>query len=377
MLIGKILKTVPLVVLVFSMIFMISCNTTSSSGGGSSSVSPESSGSEWLIPVQEVVDGGPGKDGIPSIENPAFKSVNEVNYVQDNRLVIGVKIDDELRLYPHQVMDWHEIVNDEINDQHFSLTYCPLTGTGIAYDREINADINEFGVSGLLYRNNLIMYDRKTDSNWSQMQLRAVNGALSGIEGETIQVVESTWKTWKEIYPEAKVLTTNTGFSRNYSGYAYGQGYLVNDNQFVFQPKRDDDRLENKTIVHAVMESEFRGELTVMRIYPIKKLTDEIQVIQEKFRGKNIVFAGSSSDQLAVSFINKTQDGSILDFEPVQDELPIVMKDNEGNQWNIFGEAVSGPRTGERLTATRSYNGYWFAFADFYPNSCIYPIGDC
>ncbi|MCG2589250.1 DUF3179 domain-containing protein [Rhodohalobacter sulfatireducens] len=371
MLTEKTPKTIPFIVLVTSMLLWMSCNTTSNDNVGTSS------GGDWLIPVQEVVDGGPGKDGIPSIENPSFQSVNEANFVQDERLVIGVKIDEEVRLYPHQVMDWHEIVNDEINGQHFSLTYCPLTGTGIAYNREINSEVNEFGVSGLLFRNNLIMYDRNTDSNWSQMQLRSVSGNLSGEEGEIIQVVESTWKTWKELYPEAKVLTTDTGFSRNYSGYAYGRGYLENDDQFVFQPRRDDDRLDNKTIVHAVMENQFRGEETVMRIYPIKDLADEVQVIQESFRGKNIVFAGNSSDQIAVSFVNLTDDGNVLDFEPVQDELPIIMEDSESNRWNIFGEAVSGPRTGERLTSTRSYNGYWFAFADFYPNSCIYPNTVC
>lgn len=372
MLIEKISSTIVLFsVSVLGMILLTSCNTTSNNDVGSSS------GGNWLIPVQEVVDGGPGKDGIPSIEDPSFQSVTDANYVQDDRLVIGVKIGDEVRLYPHQVMDWHEIVNDEINNHHFSLTYCPLTGTGIAYDREINSEINEFGVSGLLFRNNLIMYDRGTDSNWSQMQLRSVNGNLSGKEGEIIQVVESTWETWKEIYPEAKVLTTDTGFSRNYSGYAYGRGYLVNDDQFVFQPKRDDNRLENKTIVHAVMEDEFRGEETVMRIYPVKNLSAEIQVIQESFRGRNIVLAGSSSDEFAVSFRNATEDGAVLDFEPVQNDLPVIMKDDEGNRWNIFGEAVSGPRTGERLTSTRSYNGYWFAFADFYPNSCIYPNTPC
>lgn len=352
-------------------LFLISCNTTSDSGVGSGS------DSIWLIPAGEVVDGGPGKDGIPSIENPDFASVSQVNYVQDNRLVIGVKIDDEVRLYPHQIMDWHEIVNDTAGNEHFSLTYCPLTGTGIAYNRKINGEVNEFGVSGLLFRNNLIMYDRRTDSRWSQMQLRAVNGSLSGLEGETIQVVESTWETWKNMYPDAKVLTTNTGFARNYQGFAYGPGYLTDNNSFIFQPKRNDNRLENKTVVHAVMENEFRGESTVMRIYPIKDLTDDIQVIQETFRGEDIVFAGSSSNRFGVSFLSMLKDGTSLTFEPVLNELPVIMKDNDGNRWNIFGEAVEGPRKGERLTPTQSFNGYWFAFADFYPNSCIYPNTEC
>jgi len=364
-----------LLCLMASAFFLHSCDSSSSTGG-IGNPGPVSD-SNWLIPSNEVVDGGPGKDGIPSIDDPKFASADQVNFVQDDRLVVGVKINDEVHLYPHQIMDWHEIVNDEIDGQHFALTYCPLTGTGIAYDREINGEPLEFGVSGLLFRNNLIMYDRRTDSNWSQMQLRSVNGALSGRDGETIQVVESTWETWKQMYPDAQVLTTDTGFSRNYSGFAYGRTYLTNNNSFIFQPKRNDNRLENKTIVHAVMESEFRGEDTVMRIYPIKDLSADIQVIQESFRGRDIVFAGSSAEQIGVSFFRSTQDGAVLEFEPVQGELPVIMEDNEGNRWNIFGEAVSGPRAGERLTTTESYNGYWFAFADFYPNSCIYPNTDC
>lgn len=367
MLSEKFSTIVLLSLIVLGFLLLTSCNTTSSNSVGNFS------DQNWLIPVNEVVDGGPGKDGIPSVENPSFTSVNQVDYLQDDRLVIGVKINNELRLYPHQILDWHEIINDTIGDEHYSLTYCPLTGTGIAYDREINSEVNEFGVSGLLFRNNLIMYDRNTDSNWSQMQLRAVNGNLSGKEGETIQVVESTWETWKNMYPEAKVMTTDTGFSRNYQGFAYGRGYLTDNNSFIFQPKRDDRRLPNKTIVHGVIEDEFRGESTVLRIYPIQNLKDNVQVINETFRSRNIVFAGSSEDQIGVSFINATEDGSSLTFEPVQGDLPIIMEDNEGNQWNIFGKAVSGPRAGERLTPTKSYNGYWFAFADFYPNSCIYP----
>lgn len=366
----KISTNVLLPILIFGLLLFTSCNTTSNNDIGNFS------DQNWLIPVNEVVDGGPGKDGIPSIENPSFQLVSETDYVQNDRLVIGLKIGDDIHLYPHQIMDRHEIVNDKIDDKHFSLTYCPLTGTGIAFNREINGTVNEFGVSGLLFRNNLIMYDRETDSRWSQMQIRGVNGNLSGEDAETIQVVESTWTTWKNMYPEAKVITTSSGIYQNYQGFTYGRGYLTDNNSFIFQPKRNDDRLENKTIVHAVMD-EFRGEETVMRIYPIKDLADDIQVIQESFRGKNIVLAGSSSDQIAVSFISLTDDGKVLDFEPVQDELPIIMEDNEGNRWNIFGEAVSGPRTGERLTSTRSYNGYWFAFADFYPNSCIYPNTEC
>lgn len=362
-------------ILGFIFLTAISCSSSTSTNNVGSS----EENSSWLIPLNEVVDGGPGKDGIPSLENPAFISVDQGDYLQEDRLVLGIKINEEVRLYPHQIMDWHEIVNDSIDDQHFSITYCPLTGTGIAYDREINGTVNEFGVSGLLFRNNLIMYDRETDSRWSQMRIHSVNGPLSGTFGETLQIVEAPWKTWKALYPEAKVLSQNTGFSssRNYQGFAYGRGYLTNNNSFIFQPKRDDNRLENKAIVHGVMESEFRGESTVLRIYPIQDLKENIQVINESFRGSDIVFAGSSEDQIGVSFLRTTSDGTLLEFEPVLGKLPVIMADNEGNEWNVFGEAVNGPRQGERLTPTKSYNGYWFAFADFYPNSCIYPSTEC
>jgi hypothetical protein len=78
-------------------ILFTSCDTTSNSDVGSSSGASGSSGGEWLIPVQEVVDGGPGKDGIPSIDDPTFQTVTEASYVQDDRLVIGIKIGEDVR----------------------------------------------------------------------------------------------------------------------------------------------------------------------------------------------------------------------------------------------------------------------------------------
>jgi hypothetical protein len=365
----KISKCLIISLILLGPIFLVSCDLTSNN---QNSLIQDT----WLIPFGEIIDGGPGKDGIPSIQNPSFQLMSDTDYVQDDRLVLGVKINDELRLYPHQVMDWHEIINDTIDDVHFSLTYCPFTGTGIVFNRDINGQVNEFGVSGFLFRNNLIMYDRISNSRWSQMQLRSVNGSLSGFEGEIFQVVETTWDTWKNMYPEAKVLTTNTGYTKNYQGYAYGKSYLISDS-FPFPRRRFDERLYSKTIVHSVMEDEFQDELTGMRVYPIENLTEDIQIIQETFKGKNLVFAGSSVKKFGVSFFNRTQDGTVLEFSSVQDELPVIMVDNEENRWNIFGEAVSGPRTGERLTPTKSFNGYWFAIADFYPNSCIYPKTDC
>jgi hypothetical protein len=332
---------------------------------------------EWLIPENEVVDGGPGQDGIPSIDNPQYFAVEDADFVDENRLVLGIKVGNVVRAYPHQVLDWHEIVNTEAEDLHYSLTYCPLTGTGIAFDREINNTVNEFGVSGLLFRNNLIMYDRETGSRWSQMQMRSVNGELSGKRGQVVHTIQTNWSTWKELYPESEVLSTETGFNRNYSGFAYGASYLTNNNFFIFEPKRDDDRLPQKANVHAILPRELNGLETVARIYSIEQMSDSIEVIQESFDERDLVIAGSSALNFMVSYSSQLDDGTKLTFEAVSGNLPVIMEDNEGNQWSIFGEAISGPRQGEQLTETPSFNGYWFAFADFYPNSCIYPNSDC
>ena len=163
-----------------------------------------SNNSSWLVPLNEVRDGGPGKDGIPSIDNPIFQSVSEASF-PDDELVIGLKWDDEVRVYPHYILDWHEIVNDDLGPVSVAVTYCPLTGTTIGWDRQVNGENTTFGVSGLLYNSNLMPYDRRTNSTWSQMRLDCVNGELISTEINTIQLVETSWGTMKELYPNAMV----------------------------------------------------------------------------------------------------------------------------------------------------------------------------
>ena len=129
----------------------------------------------------------------------------------------------------------------------------------------------------------------------------------------------------------------------------------------------DDDRLPNKTQVHAVFPFDFEGESTVPRVYSIDNFDSTIEVIQEPFDVQEVVVAGSYELNFTVSFYNEPSIGDRLSFEPVQNELPVIMQDDEGNKWNIFGEAVSGHRRGSKLVSKASNSGYWFAFADFYP----------
>ncbi|WP_020532496.1 DUF3179 domain-containing protein [Flexithrix dorotheae] len=319
---------------------------------------------DWLIPQSEVFDGGPGKDGIPALEKPPTIPVADASFLHEDDLVIGIKIGQVTRAYPHKILDWHEIINDELNDSYFSITYCPLTGTGIGWDRIVNGSLTTFGVSGLLYNTNLIPYDRNTDSNWSQMLLKSVNGKLKGQEIETLQVVETKWETWREMYPNTDVVSIKTGYSRNYDRYPYGD-YKTNHNSILFPVKPFDERVLAKERTHGIFLEE--GS----KIYRFAASDNSLQIIEQRIGETDVVIAANKEKNYMVSFLGTLPDGTKLEFSELEDGA-IIMQDNEGNKWDIFGEAVDGPRKGERLTPTNSFMGYFFALAAFYPESGIY-----
>jgi len=328
-----------------------------------------SSGSDsleiWAIPRDEVFDGGPGKDGIPALTEPEFISAEEADYLKDDELVIGFVIGDEARAYPHHILDWHEIINDRVGEVNIAVTYCPLTGTGIGWNREIDGNVTTFGVSGLLYNSNLIPYDRKTSSNWSQIRLDCVNGKLRGQEAEVFPLVETTWRTWREMYPSTKVVSRNTGYSRDYQRYPYGN-YRTSHSYLIFPVANEDNRFPNKERVLGIVQS---GSA---RVYSFSSFGDAVTVVNDEMNGKNIVLVGSKEDNFMLSFINDPGDGSTLSFSAVQGQYPVVMTDTEGNLWDVNGRAVSGSRKNARLGVSSSFIGYWFSFAAFYPKLSIY-----
>lgn len=348
---------------------MVACSGATSNSGTGENHNTLNFSDEWIIPRNEVIDGGPGLDGIPSIDTPDFMPVQATDYLDDDRLVAGIRVGNKIRAYPHQVLDWHEIVNDHIDDEAFVVTYCPLTGTAICWKRSAGM---EFGVSGLLFRNNMILYDRQSASRYSQMQMRGVNGPMAHTPMEIIPLVETTWKTWKSMYPGSEVLTNDIGFNRDYSGFAYGKEYLEKNSATNFPVKNQDNRLPRKQRVHGVIGRTTASEEAPVRVYVIERFKTGIEVINDEFEGKDIVVAGSSGKNFAVSFSRTADDGTELQFEAVQDSLPVIMKDQEGNYWDIFGYAAEADRNGSRLAPAKSYTGYWFAWADFFPGPEIY-----
>ena len=183
---------------------------------------PENVAGIWSVPQSEVLDGGPGKDGIPAIDSPQFFiNASEVT-LSDNELIVAFRYGEEIRGYLHQVLDYHETVNDRFNDTDVTISYCPLTGSSMAWQGEAVSSNQSFGVSGLLYNSNLILYDRVTNSHWSQMLMQSINGKRIHQIATQLVSSEMSWGTWKKLYPNKPVLNFNTGFSRPYGRYPYG-----------------------------------------------------------------------------------------------------------------------------------------------------------
>ena len=360
---------IPNLILVFLTLALISCNPESDApilGQSTPTPSGSDNNSDWLIPVNTVLSGGPGKDGIPSIDNPNFADISSIDYLLDDDLVIGVKVGSDIRAYPHPILDWHEIVNDDISNLSLAVTYCPLTGTAVGWNREVDGEITTFGVSGLLHNSNLIPYDRATDSNWSQMRLDCVNGERIGRKIKVEQVLETSWRTWKQLYPNSQILTTETGFNRSYGRYPYGSYKSTNSTNFPIT--NPDNRRHAKERVLGVIVGFsartysfdlFRGNSTA--------------IYTDRLGGEDIVIIGNETRNFILAF-NRLFEGTLLEFTPVEAEAggEAIFKDNLGNLWNVFGEAVSGPNQGAKLDNVISYIGYWFAWATFEPEIEIF-----
>ncbi len=320
---------------------------------------------EWLIPLKEVVDAGAGKDGIPALENPNFISASEVDYLQDRDLVIGYKHNNEVRAYPHKILNWHEIINDEIDGKKVVITHCPLTGTSLGWERTYQGKTTTFGVSGLLYNTNLMPYDRTTNSIWTQIGELCVNGALRGIKARTFQVFETEWKTWKTMYPYSKVLSTETGRSRNYSEYPYGD-YRTSNGLF-YPVSVKDSRLSPKERVHGIISSDGVSA----KLYRFDSF-GQGRLITDDFSGQNII-VGSKQKNFIISFKQKRIANEILSFTIINDfNSPEILKDQFGNTWDVFGNAVSGPHQGERMEPTHSFIGMFFSWAPFFGEALVF-----
>ena len=178
--------------------------------------------SQHRVPLEQIVSGGPGKDGIPALLNPRFVTAAEARYLNPEDRILGLSRSGEAKAYPIRILNWHEIVNDSVGGRQVVITYCPLCGTGIAFDARVDDRVHTFGVSGLLYQSDLVMYDHQTESLWSQVSMEAITGPLAGRKLTPVYLVHTTWEDWKSQHPETLVVSKDTGYRRDYSQDPYG-----------------------------------------------------------------------------------------------------------------------------------------------------------
>ena len=303
-------------------------------------------------------------DAIPALTLPEMVAPDdpEAQYLFDFDRVLGIVVNGEARAYPHNILWHHEIVNDRIGDTWISATFCPLTGSGLVFDPFIDGSLLEFGVSGLLFANNLVLFDRLSG---------AVYGPQLGVEGKCATfrnrsvslrtVQEMSWGRWKELHPDTKVVGGNTGFPRNYRAYPYGSYDQITSSELLFPMGVDSSRPIKERVLAIRIGEGGRG-------YPFGELFEmgETSVVNESVGGvPTVVFYESRDGQTALAFDARVG-GQVLTFSASEDGTWI--DEQTGSTWTIDGSAIAGAMAGERLSPREdSYVLFWFAWRHFQP----------
>lgn len=283
--------------------------------------------SQHSVPLDEIVSGGPPKDGIPAIDNPRFVLADgeDVEFLDASDRVLGVDIRGKKKAYPIKILNWHEIVNDRLGGRNIVVTFCPLCGTGMVFDRDLKGRALTFGVSGLLYQSDVLLYDRQTESLWSQIQMEAVTGPMTGTPLKLIPSTHTTWGAWKRQHPDTLVLSTRTGYNRNYQRDPYEDYY--ESRALMFGVKQVDARYHPKEQVIGI---EIAGEA---RAYPFSELARAEGPVTDTIGGQTIRVVFDASSRTAV----------------IQNEA---------------GEALP------------SVVGFWFAWYAFHPDTGVFTAGE-
>lgn len=177
--------------------------------------------SKMTVKNSEILSGGPAKDGIPAINKPKFIALVEATHLQDLEPVIGFEHNGDARAYPLQVLMWHEIANDVVGGAPFTVTYCPLCNAAIVFDANIDGKRHDFGTTGRLRNSDLLMYDRQTESWWQQFSGEAVIGEYAGRKLKIVPSRLESWASFKQRFPNGKVLVPNNPNARNYGRNPY------------------------------------------------------------------------------------------------------------------------------------------------------------
>ncbi len=257
--------------------------------------------SNAAIPTSEIFSGGPGRDGIPSIDKPKFIRPTTANFMLPDDLVVSVTVGDKTRAYPLRILVWHEIVNDDLAGLPIAVTYCPLCGTAMVFNRQVGNRTLSFGVSGLLHNSDVLMYDRQTDSLWSQLAMKAVSGSKVNTELEWLASEHLTWSAWKQKYPQGEVLSTQTGSQRNYSGSAYASYEQSPDTMFPV-PTHRNELPKKDWVVGVIVDG-------LARAYPLKSLPPG-QAVRDEINSAALEITFHPGSQLVE--VRRVESGEVL-----------------------------------------------------------------
>ncbi len=308
-----------------------------------------------------------GRDAIAPINYPQFISVEDAKLSNDSQDIVFVaEFPSGVRIYPRLILVWHEIVNDVVDNEPVSVTYCPLTGSVIGYKGSIGNYKTGFGTTGLLLFNNQVMYDRSTDSHWPQLLGIAIEGPLFEKQLETFPLLWTTFGQATDAFPDAKVLSRDTGYRRSYGKDPYGsyrrQGTYYQNNLITQYIPHLDKRLPLKEQVIGVPAG---GAAAA--------------IIKSKLRNLKVIAFDPGLEQL-VAFYDPTLDvvrvfdrnlrRRTLHFEFAQGR---IMDKESGSEWSPEGTAVAGTFYGDKLKRVPAFDSMWFAWASFYPGPEIVP----
>jgi hypothetical protein len=335
-------------------------DTTSPTSVAESGLSPPTADSQLVLPVDptvvsdQAVSGGPPKDGIPSIDAPSFVSASALaDQFDPGDPVFGLARDGEVKAYPQRILVLHEICNDVIGDTPVSVTYCPLTGTAMGFERGDTT----FGVSGRLVNNNLIMYDRETETWWPQILATAIPGPWNETpETESLsefRLVWTTWGKWTTKHPDTQVLSFDTEFAKNYGRDPYGAynprtGYYATEAPPLFSTLNEDDRLAPKHVVIGTRTEAGMAAFDKQALRSQGLITGDID-------GLSVIAVYAPELDTAYTYRNSEnrsfeyQDGGVVD----------------GNGEMYAPDALPM----KRLYA---FDAMWFAWSGFYPNTPLY-----
>ena len=328
------------------------------------------------VPYDEIISGGPLRDGIPPIDEPNFVSPEEADqWLAPLEPVIALELSGDSRAYPVHILMWHEIVNDEVGGRPVTITFCPLCNSAIAFDRTLNGVVYDFGTSGNLRNSDLIMWDRQTESWWQQLTGEGIVGELAGQRLKFLPASIIAWEDFRDTSPDGLVLSRNTGFHREYGGNPYVGYDKVDEPPFLYFGELD-GRLQPKERVVAVNIEDVDlalpfSVLSEERVvnYPVNSRRLAVFFKPGALSALDRMSIKSSREVGAAAVFDAVLEGRKLTFELVGEEF----RDTEtGSTWNIRGQAVAGPLAGQRLEQIVHGDHFWFAWAAFKPDTIIY-----